>query len=438
MEPQPHPVALAIGLDLVTRYRLRLTDRRDGRLGPLGDQYELGAAAWTGRRAAFVGFYRPTPDPEAAARDLEERCRAAAAWGEERLRVQGAERCDILLLALGPVARPAPVASAPGVTVGAASVDPPAGTATALLPLPRGLPGLAELRAHARAVRDGRPVPTLAAVDLAERQTVAGGHVRPTRRALASTTPATFTLIGAFAMLWLAETAAVNHLRTIDAGDPQGVFDAKALLALGGLPNSGTYAHDWWRYIGSAFLHDTRIYHVLSNCFAMFFIGRIVEQLYGRLVLVGTFLFTAGTAGAFWVAFTALGISSANPVAPGIGASGGVAGLAGLLVMLGRVQGREVPVGLSASIRQYVILIAVLNLVIGLSLPGVNNWVHLGGFASGALLGMLLPPVAGIGGRDLRPAERIALVAVIVASVVAHAIDVVNQGQIQPDPSLLS
>jgi hypothetical protein len=72
LPPGPPALALAVGLDLVTRYRLRLTDPRDGRLGPLGgDAYVFGAASWTGRRAAFVGFYEPPADPQAAAADLE-------------------------------------------------------------------------------------------------------------------------------------------------------------------------------------------------------------------------------------------------------------------------------------------------------------------------------------------------------------------------------
>ncbi|TMD97910.1 MAG: hypothetical protein E6I76_05425 [Chloroflexi bacterium] len=44
---EPPPLALAIGLELVTRYHLRLTDPRDARLGELGGPYPFGAAAWT-------------------------------------------------------------------------------------------------------------------------------------------------------------------------------------------------------------------------------------------------------------------------------------------------------------------------------------------------------------------------------------------------------
>ena len=62
--------------------------------------------------------------------------------------------------------------------------DPGSGDAGALLPPPPGLPGLAEVRAAARSLRGGTVAPTLAAVDLAERETVHGGYVAPVRRAL--------------------------------------------------------------------------------------------------------------------------------------------------------------------------------------------------------------------------------------------------------------
>jgi membrane associated rhomboid family serine protease len=434
--PSPPPLALRVGLDLVTRYRLRLTDPRDGRLGPLATDYVLGAAAWTGRRAAYVGFYEPPPDPADAARDLERRIQEAAAWGQQRLQVQGAERCDILLIALGPVPRPAAVAAlAPSVHVGAVAIDSADDVAVLATP-PPGLPSPGELRSHARAVRAGQPVPTLAAVDLAERQTVAGGYTQPARRAISSTTPVTFSLIALFVVCWIAESAGLDHVRSLNPGVPRVVVDTAGLLAMGGLPDSGPLSHDWWRYVSSAFLHDTSIYHVASNSFAMFFIGRLVEQLYGRLVLVGAFLVSAVGAGLFWVGLTAAGVSSANPVSPGIGASGGIAGLAGLLLMLGRVQGRDVPAGLSRGIRQFVILIAVINLVIGLSVAGVNNYAHVGGFLTGVLLGLALPPLRAVGGRDLRVVEQLLLLAVVVGSAAAlgvgiqHAADFVNQGQI--------
>ncbi|TMC46344.1 MAG: rhomboid family intramembrane serine protease [Chloroflexi bacterium] len=387
----PPPLALAVALDLVTRHHLRLTDDRDARLGPLAGAYQLGAAQWTGRRAAFVGFYTPPPDP---------------------------------------AARPATPPPASGaVRVGAIAVDPATAETAVLLPPPSGLPGAGEIRNRARELLQGRPAPTLAAVDLAERQTVAGGYVAPVRSAMITTPTVTYALIAVFVGIWIIEKAVEGNLSQHIPTDTITHLQeySQPLLALGAVANSGVFSHDWWRYVTSAFLHsDTSPYHVGSNALAMFFLGRLVEQLYGRLVLLGTFVLTAVLGGLFWVGLTAIGVSSSLPGVPAIGASGGIAGLAGLLLMLGRVQGRNVPAGLATSIRQYIILIAVLNLFIGLSIPGVNNYVHIGGFASGALLGVFIPPVAGIGGRPLQRWEQALLVAAIAFAAVALAVGIHN------------
>ncbi|HEV7680255.1 MAG TPA: rhomboid family intramembrane serine protease [Candidatus Dormibacteraeota bacterium] len=409
--PGPPPLVLAVALDLVTRYRLRLTDARDSRLGPLaGDAYILGAAQWTGRRAAFVGFYRAPADPVAAATDLEARMRAAEAWGNQRLGTQGAQRCDILLIALGGAfAKPQQVVSGiGGVQVGAIAVDAEEAAVQVLVPVPPNLPGAGEVRAHARAIVAGRPVPTLAAVDLAERQTVAGGYAQPTRRALAQQTVVTYGLIAAFVVIWILE-----RTLHVPAGQPEPID-----LALGALADVSPYSHDWWRYISSGFLHlpNTPV-HLLFNGFAMLYVGRLVEQLYGRLVLLGVFLLAVAGGGLLWVVAGAAGIAG-----PGtsVGASGGLMGLIGLLVMLGRFQGRDVPVGVVASIRQYALTIVVINVVIGFALGGsINNFAHVGGFLTGALLGVWVPPRAGVGGRALRRWQEVVLVAVIAVSAIA-------------------
>jgi membrane associated rhomboid family serine protease len=431
--PGPSPVALAIALDLVTRYRLRLADQRDGRLGDLAGAYVLAAAMWNGPRAALVAFYEPPADQTAAGVDLANRCEAARRWGLDRLQQQGAQVCDILLIALGPLAGTLSVATNPGdpVRLGAAWVDPASGNAGAVLPIPPGLPSVGELRARARAVHDGAPAPTLAAVDLAERQTVAGGYVAPVRRAMVTQPILTYTLIGIFVVIWLIETTTISGNQSSTGPD---------LCSWGALPNTSFYPSvgqspgctiEWWRFVSSAFLHDNAgVYHVLFNSIAMLFIGRLVEQLYGRLVLLGTFLITAIAGGLFWVA------SSHLPFTPpgimptvSIGASGGIAGLIGLLLMLGRIQGKKVPVGISHTVRNYAVTVIVLNVALTVlfnSSGYINNYAHVGGLLAGAVLGVAIPPLTNIGGKDLGAVERYVLWGAIAFSAVALVFAILN------------
>ncbi|MGA7987088.1 MAG: rhomboid family intramembrane serine protease [Candidatus Dormiibacterota bacterium] len=431
--PGPSPVALAIALDLVTRYRLRLADQRDGRLGSLLGNYVLAAAMWNGPRAALVAFYEPPADPTTAGRDLAERCEAARRWGLDRLQQQGAQVCDILLISLGPLVGTLSVATGGGdpIRLGAAWVDAASGNAGAILPIPPGLPAVGELRAKARAVLDGAPIPTLAAVDLAERQTVAGGYVAPVRRAMVTQPILTYSLIGIFVVIWLMETTTIAQSQFSTGPD---------LCSWGALPNTALAPQfgciygvsiDWWRFVSSAFLHDnSSVYHVLFNGVAMLFIGRLVEQLYGRLVLLGAFLITAIGGGLFWV-----GVSHLPFTLPGLeptlslGASGGIAGLVGLLLMLGRIQGKSVPVGISHTVRNYAVTVIVLNVALTFlfSATGdINNYAHIGGLITGAALGIVLPPLAAIGGKDLGIAERTVMWAAIAFSAVALAVAVAN------------
>lgn len=402
-------------MQLVTRYRLRLTDRNDSRLGPLGGGYELGAASWTGRVAAFAGFY--VPPAGAGVEDLSRRLADAWTWGQERLRLQGAERCSILLVALGPIPGPlpsVPPASGP-LRVGAVSVDVTTGAVTPLTPMPPGLPDVGALRSAAATTVRGEPVPTLAAVDLAERQTVAGGYATPARRALTVTQPyVSYALIAIWIVVWILETATKKSVLVPGgAGEIYPVADALGLVA-------GSNVHtDWWTIATVGFVHDpVSITHILFNGLAMFWIGTAVERLYGPWVLLGTFLGSVVGASLFFIAATDLGVATGGAV---VGASGGIAGLVGLLLVLGRVQGKDVPVGFVSSLRQYAMVIIAINVVFGLASKNVSNTGHLGGLISGALIGLVLPPLRSVGGRDLTLAEKAAIGVVTAFCVVALA-----------------
>jgi len=413
---EPPTLARSIAMELVARYRLRPVDQRDSRLGPMAGQYELAMAAWTGSRGVLVGFYRPTADPLGASGDLATRCRDALAWGAERLTTQRAQTCDVLIVVLGKVGRVTMTPPPKGpVSIGVVAIDPDSGEAETLLPVPSGLPSLGAMRSHLRAIRSGHEAPTLAAIDLAGRQMVESGYQKPAVRPLTKTPVVTYSLIGIFIAVYLLEKALITPSSSI------GLIDLGALVNAGGTHLIGL--HDpsigaWWRYVSSAFLHSDQSYlHIGFNSFALWNIGRFAEIWYGRLVFLGTFLLTAVAGGITWVVLTsgdtALGIT--------VGASGGITGLMGLLILVGRFQGRQFPNATAAGIRQWIGINAALILFMGISGLGglVNNYAHVGGFVAGMALALVLPPRAAIGGRDLRMVETAALALVIAAAAVA-------------------
>ena len=416
---QPPPLARAVGLDLVTRYHLRLTDPRDSRLGELREAYEFGAASWTGRQATYVGFYTPPADPALAGHDLAARCAAATRWGADRLAVQGAERADVLLVVLGavPGTLTAPPANA-AVHVGAVAVDPRTGEVTVLLPPSGNVPTPREFRERAQMLLTGVEPPTLAAVDLAERQAVAGGFAAPARQQLITQPVATFALIASFVVLFVVEKVLIRSQYS-----DQGLYD------LGALASPPT---DWWRFVSNAFLHDPNSglagfgafpAHLVFNSVAMYFVGRLVEQLYGRIVLVATFLLTAVGGGLLWVAYNA---ATSAPLGLSIGASAGITGLLGLLVVLGRVQGKDVPVGIAHAMRQYALTYGAMVLLFGFLVANVNNIAHIGGVITGAAIGVVLPPLRRVGGRDLRQHEKMLIYAVFAVAAVALVFAAIN------------
>ena len=426
------PVVLSAAMEMVTRYRLRLVDARDARLGELAGDQVLSLAAWTGPRAGLVLFYDPPADLSVAGPDLARRCEAARRWGAERLRLQGAQRCDILLVPLRPV--PGSISAASGadpVNVSVVALDPDRGE---VLPLLSGrtdtLPGARQLRQHLRAIQGGAPAPTLAAVDLAERNTVADGYVAPANRALNSMPIASYSLIGIFVLIWLIESQVATGQR------PR--LDSVGLGALIQWPAGSGVSNEWWRYVSYAFLHDPgSVLHVGFNCFAMFFAGRLAEQLYGRLVFLTVFIASAVGGGLLWTTVGALASSNSLQAGVTVGASGGICGLFGLLLVTGRVQGRNVPAGVVHVVQRYALQSLGLTLIVGFLMAGViNNWAHGGGAATGALLGLLFPPLHRLGGRDLKPWEIAVCVAVIGAAVVALGFAGVNAVQSLSTPQI--
>lgn len=140
------------------------------------------------------------------------------------------------------------------------------------------------------------------------------------------------------------------------------------------LVKSGEYI----RLITSAFVH-IGIIHLLSNMYALYVIGRQVEQLYGRMKYILIYFISAIMGSLFTVVF-----SSSNTVAAG--ASGAIFGLLGALLYFGYSYRGYIGNG----IINQVLPAILLNLVIGFSSPNIGNSAHIGGLIGGYLISMAL------------------------------------------------
>ena len=155
-----------------------------------------------------------------------------------------------------------------------------------------------------------------------------------------------------------------------------------ASITVGAQVNSLIVGGDYWRLLTAIFLH-AGLMHLAFNGWALYSVGRDMESLLGSGWFIAIYLLT-GLAGN--VAYYVLG-----PNVPSLGASGAIFGLIGAEAafflrnrpLLGRF-GRQ-------RLGNLAIMIGI-NLVFGFTVPGINNFAHLGGLLTGFVLGWIMAP----------------------------------------------
>ncbi|KAF8013991.1 hypothetical protein BT93_I1756 [Corymbia citriodora subsp. variegata] len=152
------------------------------------------------------------------------------------------------------------------------------------------------------------------------------------------------------------------------------------LLSWGAKINHLIDKGQWWRLATSSLLH-ANVMHLLVNCYSLNSIGPTVEAVSGpkRYLTVYATSAIASSAMSYW-----LNKSSS------VGASGAIFGLVGYMaVYITRRRGliRDANEGL-----KHIAKVIILNMVIGLSSKGIDNWGHVGGLLGGVVTPWLLDP----------------------------------------------
>lgn len=133
-------------------------------------------------------------------------------------------------------------------------------------------------------------------------------------------------------------------------------------------------AGELWRLITPVFLHAS-ILHIAFNMYALFIFGRGIEARYGHVRFLLLY-FLAGYAGNV--------MSFLFTTSPSLGASTAIFGLIsaeGVFIFQNRkLLGNRVNRSL-----MNLVYIAGINLLIGYTTPGVDNWGHIGGLLGGLL-----------------------------------------------------
>lgn len=123
--------------------------------------------------------------------------------------------------------------------------------------------------------------------------------------------------------------------------------------------------------------------HLVFNMYALYLAGPFVERLYGRAGFL--FLYLATAAGGSLASF------AFGRAALGVGASGAIFGLFGLLIAVQYIHRPMLDRGSRAFMGQLIGLV-ILNLILGFAMGGIDNWAHIGGLITGLWLGLLLAP----------------------------------------------
>jgi rhomboid protease GluP len=201
----------------------------------------------------------------------------------------------------------------------------------------------------------------------------------------------------------------VSVMATLQAGQGGGLkllwsLDGEVLYRLGALWTPAIIHGEAYRLVTAMFLHAGLI-HIGFNMMVLMDIGPAVEEVYGPARYL--FLYTiAGIGGYIVSAFTPF---RPHP-ALGVGASGAILGLIGLMIAITSRRGGSSMHALRSRLISWVVSIFVFGFIVS----GVDNWAHFGGLASGFLLGKVFADREPMNPAELKRANVLGWSAAIV------------------------
>ncbi len=152
----------------------------------------------------------------------------------------------------------------------------------------------------------------------------------------------------------------------------------------------------WWRYLTAPLVHGNLV-HWLMNFAALRYLGRRAEVLarWPHMILVFVIsAFAGGMATAYFM-----------PETPSVGASGGILGLLGFLLVFETMHRSLVPKSASKRLLAGLVMIAVMG-VLGFSF--IDNAAHAGGLVAGMAYALIVfPPSASVSRPDILSKDRI-------------------------------
>lgn len=199
---------------------------------------------------------------------------------------------------------------------------------------------------------------------------------QPARVSIPRSAPyVTYTIIGVTVLVYLLQMASQMYLK--------GDLPAALLMKSNELIRSGQL----WRFLTPALVHGS-VMHIGFNMYALLSFGASLERYFGH----GRF-FLLYLLGAFTGNVASFLFSTANSV----GASTAIFALLGAEAIF-LLQNRKLFAGQFRSAISNIIFIAFINLFIIGTLPGIDNWGHIGGLLGGLMFTSFAGPLWQIEG----------------------------------------
>lgn len=203
-------------------------------------------------------------------------------------------------------------------------------------------------------------------------------------------TPWTELLLGCIVLVGIVQSAvgiqAISNLN-------------RSPIVTAGIVKSAVWSGEGWRLLTGTLLHGNLV-HFLFNFLALWGLAKLVEVLTHPFYVPIVFMLSALMGS---IASLAL-----FPDATSVGASGGIMGLLGFLIILMLKQRKYFPLAIVQMLLVDVIYIAAIGLV-GYQI--IDNAAHFGGFMAGMLLATLLIP----SGKNLIPVVPSSLIKLLAA-----------------------
>ncbi|NQT53850.1 rhomboid family intramembrane serine protease [bacterium] len=165
---------------------------------------------------------------------------------------------------------------------------------------------------------------------------------------------------------------------------------------------------EWWRLLMAGFLHGG-ILHIVVNLYALRALGPLVEKLWGwqRFLLIYIGAVVVGNV-----------VSLFATAELSVGASGGVFGLFGAVVVFSTVYRRFIRPDARRGLWVNLVVVVGINAALGITVPFIDNGAHVGGLATGLVAALVLRPVLA---RRPRPASTMAVRVAAFGSIVLAA-----------------